>query len=272
MDDIDRLSLDFAVRHPDSFARILGRGPLDECEHIIESLPADRKAAIVARLPANRIRQLLESAQRQATDWLVDAPFDDAVTLLSRIPREDRLVLVNTIGDRDRRRQLLRHLQYPAHSVGSLVVDIPLRLTAGSPAKDVVDELRDLDTDARGPVVIVDAHGRYRGVLDRLQLLQRSPPTGRVDDYRIAVNALRPETPVAAVAMIDAWHSRNWVPVIDHRERVIGAVSREKVFRAVDSYPGSAAGRDDILLELLADFVYLCEDVLVKTVSRTDTT
>jgi Mg/Co/Ni transporter MgtE len=267
MDDIDRLSLDFAARHPDSFARILGRGAFDECETVIESLPADRKAAIVARLPADRIRQLLDSERHAVTDWLIDAPFGDVVALLSRISRERRLALVKNIGDPNRRRQLLRFLQYPAHSVGALAVDIPLRLTAESLAKDVVDELRELDADAAGPVVIIDANGRYRGVLDRLQLLLRNPPTGQVDDYRVAVKAVRPETPVTAAATIDAWHTRNWLPVIDYRDRVVGAVSREKVFRAAASYTGGAMGGGDVLLDLLADLVYLCETALLKAIS-----
>ena len=82
MDDIDRLSLDFAIRHPDSFARILGRGEFDESERVLERLPGDRKAAIAARLPATHIRQLLNSERQRPADWLVDAPFDDAIDVL----------------------------------------------------------------------------------------------------------------------------------------------------------------------------------------------
>ena len=272
MDEVDRLSLDFAVRHPDAFARILGRGAFDECERIIEGLPADRKAAIVARLPAMRIDKLLDSGRQRPADWLADAPVGDAVSLLSRIPRERRLELVNGLGNRDRKRQLLRHLQYPTHSVGALVANIPLRLNAESSAKEVVDELRELDTESRGPVVIVDADDRYLGILDRWQLLLRSPPTGQVKDYRIAVQPIRPETPLTAVAMIDAWHTRNWLPVIDHRDRVLGVVSRGQVFRAVEARPGSAAERGDILLDLLADLVSVCEAVLLKAISRNNAT
>ena len=272
MDEIDRLSLDFAVRHPDSFARILGRSELVECEQILESLPADRKAAIVARLPATRVRALLDSGRHRPQDWLVDAPFDDAVTLLSRVPRERRLALVNSLDDRDRQRRLLRHQQFPAHSVGALVGDIPLRLSAETLAKDVPDELRELDTDAQGPIVIVDAEGRYLGVLDRWRLLLRNPPTGQVRDYRVAVKSLRPETPVTAAVAIDAWHTRNWLPVVDHRDRVLGAVSREKVFRAASSQSEGIAGGGDTLLDLLADLVYLCDSLLLRTLSRKDTT
>lgn len=272
MDDIDRLSLDFAIRHPDSFARILGRGEFDECERILESLPRDRKAAIVARLPVTHIRQLLGSERHRPADWLVDAPFDDAVTLLSRIPRERRLALVNSLDDRERRRQLLRNQQYPVHSVGALVGDIPLRVAAESPAAEVLTELRGLDLDAQGPVVIVDSDGHYLGMLDRWRLLLRSPHSGSVKDYLVLVKALRPETPVTAVAMNDEWHTRNWLPVIDYQNRVLGAVSREKVLRAAGVHLQSEQRGVDIILDLLADLVYLCDKLLLKTFSRTDTT
>ncbi len=272
MTDIDRLSLDFAIRHPDSFARILGRGEFDESEHILESLPADRKAAIAARLPAAHIRRLLDSAGHRPADWLVDASFDDAVTLLSRIPRERRLALVNSLQDRDRQRRLLRNQQYPPHSVGALVGDIPLRVGADSPAAEVLAELRKLDPEAQGPVVIVDADGRYLGVLDRWRLLLRAVPSGSVRDYLISVKAVRPETPVTAAAMNDEWHARNWLPVIDHRNRVLGAVSREKVLRAAGMHAQSVQRGGDILLDLLGDLVHLCETLLLKTFSRKDAT
>ena len=270
MVDIDPLSLDFAARHPDLFARVVGRGDIDECARIIENLPPKRKAAIVARLPAPRIMHLLESTEHDPAQWLADAPFDDAVTLLSRIPRERRLALINSLSDRDRQRRLLRHQQYPAHSVGALVGDIPLRLDAESVVADVVAELRELDSDAQGPVVIVDADGRYLGVLDRWRLLMRSQPTGQVQDYLVAVKAVRPETPVTTVALDEEWHTRNWLPVIDNRYRVLGIVSREKVLRAAGADAVNAGGASDVLIDLLADLVYVCDAVLVKALSRRD--
>ncbi len=271
MADIDPLSLDFAVRHPDSFARVLGRGETDEIARIIDSLSPDRKASIIGRLPTPVIARLLES-ERQPAEWLVDAPFDDAVILLSRLPREKRLALVNRVEDRDRKRRLLRHEQYPAHTVGSLVSDVPRRLQAESAATDVVAELREPDAEARGPVVVVDADGRYLGVLDRWRLLLCDRPTGQVGDYLLDVRAVRPETPTATVVLDEQWHTRNWLPVIDHRDRVLGAVSRERVFRAAGAHFENVRGASDVLIDLLADLVHVCEAVLVKALSRRNVT
>jgi len=178
MDELDGLTLDFAARHPDSFARTLAQGATEDIERILESMPAALKASIVARLPAALIRMLLEVERHQPGNWLIDAPFDDAVMLLSRIPREKRLALVNSLHERDRRLQLLRLQQYPAHSIGALVADIALRISVDTPAAAVLAELRELDIAEQGPVVIVDAAGHYLGTLDRWRLLMRNPQSG----------------------------------------------------------------------------------------------
>ena len=136
----------------------------------------------------------------------------------------------------------------------------------------MLSELRQLDTEAQGPVVIVDSDKQFLGILDWWRLLLQNPVSGSVREYLITVKPVHPETPVIAAAANDEWHTRNWLPVVDHRDRVLGAVSREKVFRAAGSYAGSAAGGGDILLDLLADLVYMCEAVLLRAFSRTDPT
>lgn len=268
MTDIDRLSADFATRHPDLFAQVLGRGEFNQCEQIVASLPADKKAGIVARLPAPHIRQLLDSPDQQPVSWLADAPFDDAVNLLSRLSRERRLALVNGLADSDRQRDLLRQQQYPRHSIGALVADVPLLLAEVSQAKDVVNDLRGLDPDSIGPIVVVDIYGRYRGILDRWRLLLREPPVGQVEDFLIPLVPIRPESPVTAVSMDDEWHRRNWMPVVDHERRVLGVVSREKVMRAASDHADSAQRSGDFFLELLDDLVFLAERMLRALLTR----
>lgn len=257
MGDIDPLSLDFATRHPDSFARVLGRGDPEEGARILESLPAERKASIVARLPAARIQQLLNSGQHQPELWLAKAPFDEAVTLLSRIPAERRRALVDAVPDKERLKRLKQHQRYPAHCAGALVGDIPIRLGADSLAADVLAELRDLDADDPGSLVIVDKEGRYLGILDRWRLLMQSPPIGQVGDYLIEVKAVRPETPIVTLVQDEIWHSRHWLPVVDHRQRLLGGVSRQRVFRASGSQMAEAGRSSGGLFDLFDDLVHM---------------
>ena len=257
MTEIDPLSLDFATRHPDSFARVLGRGDLEESARMLESLPAELKASIVSRLPAARIQQLLNSGQHQPEAWLSEAPFDEAVTLLSRIPAERRRALVDAIPDKKRQRRLKQQQRYPAHCAGAHIGDLPVRLGTDSLAADVVAELRELDADDPGPLVIVDKDGRYLGMLDRWRLLMQNPPMGVVGDYLIEVKAVRPETPITTLANDEVWHARYWLPVVDHRQRLLGGVSRQRVFRASGAQMAAGGRSSDALFDLFDDLVHM---------------
>lgn len=170
MADTDILNADFARKHPDKFARLLGRGDANEISQVLNKLPKPVAASIVSRLPASRIDLLLSTGEADAGHWLADAPFNDAVALLSRIPRERSLVLVNSLKNRERRRRLLQYLKYPAHSVGALVTDAPVRVGSETQVEEVLAELRTFDRDKPRPVVVSHPDGTYCGVLDAWRL------------------------------------------------------------------------------------------------------
>ena len=267
MPELDPLSVDFAGRHPDAFARALARGDAGEASRVLERLPAEHRAAIAARLPAAQIKALLSSGEHRPEEWLARAPFDDAVNLLSRIPRDQRLAIVQSLDDRERKRQLLRHQHYPAHTVGALVGDLPMRVSAGTPAATVQAELRGLDAEDPGPLVVVDAAGHYVGMLNRWRLLVADDPTGPVSHYAREVKPVRPEVSIADVAMSDAWQERHWLPVVDHRGRVLGGVARARVFRAANAHVVRARRSSDFAAELFGDLVYLINAMLERALS-----
>lgn len=264
MADFDPLSLDFATRHPDSFARTISRAEPPEVAKLIAKLPESLRAGIIARLPGSHIEHLTAAAENRPAEWLAAAPFDDALSLLSRLPQEQRLDYINAVGNRERRQQLLRSQRYPAHSVGSLVGDLPIRISIEASAVHVLAELRRLDSDDPGPLVVVDDAGRYLGIIDRWRLLIGNPPAGLIKDYTISLAALLPETSVAAAAAMPEWHTRNWLPVVDHRRRVLGAVSRDKLFAAAAEHGDATRRSGNALLGLLTDVVYVLDGVLER--------
>jgi len=259
------LGTDFATRFPDSFARIAASHGVAEVDTVIRSLPVAVQATIVARLPAEQVVALLDTGDRDPAQWLVDARFEDAVTLLSRIPRERRLALINSVPDRERRRRLLRSQQYPSHSVGALVQDITFRLNADDQASDAIAALKSPGGRERGPLVVSDAVGRYVGLLDAWRLLTTDKVTGTLRNYLDEVSPLYPELPISAVRRDPAWHTHAWLPVVDRDNRVLGAVSRARVFGAAIETTDYASR--DVMLDLLQEFVrageWLSEQLLV---------
>lgn len=271
MAETDILNADFARKFPDKFARLLGRGEIDEIAQLLKRLPRPVAASIVARLPVTRIGALLASAQNEPENWLADAPFNDAVALLSRIPREQSLTLVNSVKNRERRRRLLQSLKYPAHSVGALVTDVPLRISADTPAPDVLAELRTLDHENPRPLVVVHPDGRYFGMLDSWRLLTGKQLAGPIGEYASPAPAIYPETSLATAILDPSWHNYNWLPVVDHELRILGGVSRYRVFSAASQHTKNARSGTDIMTILIEDVVYLFGALLTRSLSRRNT-
>lgn len=268
MTDLDPLSVDFAVRFPDTFVRTLLRTPDLDLDRVLASLPARDQAAVVARLPGQRIDEVLASGEHEAEAWLADGSFENAVALLSRIPREKRLKLVNSIKDRDRRQQLLRHQQYPAHSVGSLVGDIPMRFDAATPVIEALVELRELKGTDPGPLVIVDRQGRYQGILDTWKLLSRERPTGAIGDFLKPAPAVFPETSIVTAAASHDWDEHSWLPVVDQKRRVLGAVARARLLGAARALGREDGSANEIALNLLDELVFVLGDLLDNLMTR----
>lgn len=268
MHDTDILNADFARKHPDKFARLLGRGDANEITYVLNTLPKLIAASVMARLPASRIDLLLGAAEQDAGHWLADASFNDAVALLSRIPRERCLVLVNSLKNRERRRRLLQYLKYPAHSVGALVTDAPVRISSDTQVDDALAELRTMDSDTPRSVVVARPDGTYCGVLDVWRLLTGAAATGPIAEFVVEVPAIHPETSLAAAVMDPGWNDHSWLPVIDQERRILGGVSRASVFTAASKLSQDARPGRDILSVLIGDVVFLFGELLTQFLSK----
>ena len=256
MAEVDVLNADFARSDPDAFARILACGDADEINAVLERLSPALAASVIARLPVALIAALVDSDKETFNTWLVDAPIDTAISLLAQVPREISLALVNSLDDRVRRRRFLQYLRYPAHSVGALVSDVPLKFQSDMQAKQVVEDLRQRGGEDPGPAIVVLADGSYLGLLDMWRLLTSTAVTGSVRAYVHAASPLHAETPVASAITDPNWHEHNWLPVVDHEGRILGGVTRARLFGAIE-HRVSDRERSSLFTLLLSEVPYV---------------
>lgn len=268
MSDIDALNADFARKHPDAFANLVVRGEDEEINAVLNRLPPAIAVMVASRLPVSRMSKLLNDHEDAVGSWLADAPVDDAITLLGRIPRERCLALVNSLPDRERRRRFLQYLKYPSHSVGALVTDVPLKFAADIPAEKVLAELREIDTDTTGPAVVILSEGHYLGLLDVWKLYAGEAVTGPIRNYLIAAPPLYAETPAASAISDPSWHTYNWLPVIDHEQRVLGGVSRARLFAATKRQTSGRRRSAGVFEALSKDMLYVSGQLLDRAWAR----
>lgn len=271
MSDADPVVADFAAHHPESFARVLGHGTNDQVSGLVPTLPPESVASIVARLPASRLLALLESGEQSPQRWLQDAPFDDAVMLLSRMRRERRIALIDSVEDPARKRELLRHEQYPANTAGALLQDMFLRIDASKSLAAVVEDLRDPDREDLPLLVVVDSATRYVGILKPWQLISSRIPKRSLAELADPVPPISPETPVSGAAAHTGWLEHNLLPVVDSEQRVLGALSRKAVMHAAGQDTSNGAGPANFMMDLLGGLTNVLSDLLEGILARRTT-
>lgn len=271
MSDADALTTGFASRHPDAFARVLGRARSDEILVALGSLPDDLRARVVSRLPGPRLLEIIDVDAQVSVDWLKSASHDDAIAMLSRLPRERRLALVNALSDRSRKLRLLRQLRYPAHCVGSLVDDILQRVYVGTEASKALADLRASGTEEAWRIVAVDDNGRFAGSVDLWRLLASEKVSGTIAGYTLTISPILPETPIASAALRDEWLRYNWLPVVDHRGHVLGGVSRAHLLHAARGHASDRSDTGDFFALMLGDMAHVLGKLMENILSRRDT-
>ena len=271
MSDVDPVVAEFAATHPEAFARVLGQGANDQINELVRTLPSESVAAVAGRLPASRLLALLESGEHSPEQWLEDAPLDDAVMLLSRMRRERRFALINSIGNQARKRELLRHEQYPAHTAGALLQDVFLQIDVNSSLAAAIEEVRKVDGDDLPLMVVVNAAGHYAGVLRPWQLIGSRFSGKKVSDLAVMVSPISPETPITSAAAHAGWLDFNWLPVVDERQRVLGALSRKAIIRAAGQASTSRSAPANLTLDLLGGVTLVLGEFLEDILARRST-
>lgn len=229
MSELDQLTLTYARSFPDEFAVEASSAPRAELLSLLRSLPTELAVAIIARLSVNAFRDVCTELKTQLGGWLNGAGFDDNVALLIRLPRKEQSALVAAVTDHGLRRRLRQFLNFPAHSVGSLAIELPMRVSAETPLTEVLQELKSLGGRSETPVVVIGSQGEYSGVLDVWRLLTRDTDAGRVRDFNRWVNPVLPELSLKNARTLPQWLQHNWLPVVDHEKRVLGFVRREQI-------------------------------------------
>lgn len=229
MNKVDALSLQFAHDFPASFAKAIVRFGPDEVCALLNSMPNGIAAGVAARLSSNRLNTVLASGLAKPDAWLEAASFDDAVAILGLMPRERCMALVDSVENRVLRRRLRQYLSYPAHSVGSLVSGTLVRFQHDLAIKEIFLELQSHQAQTRPPAIVIEQDGKYLGLLRLWQVTVRGLGGGVARDFAEQVSPMRPETPLVNAMHAELWRNHQWLPVVDHEQRLLGVVSQHQI-------------------------------------------
>ncbi len=132
------------------------------------------------------------------------------------------------------RRTLERLVVYPRRTVGALVDPTVTRLQSATKLSRAIEMLRAGDQDELEWIWIVDDESRYVGLLDIGKALLSRSEQSRVEELTVPLEPLRAETSLVAARDIGEWVRHPELPVVDHKNHLLGALSRQRLIEALE--------------------------------------
>ncbi|MEX0900097.1 MAG: hypothetical protein WD081_05340 [Gammaproteobacteria bacterium] len=263
------LCVAYARQSPGELAAFLVALGDDAIPQTLARLPDAEAAALVAHLPrAPAARVLGAQRDERIVEWLEEAALDDALAIALQLDEGRRTRVLDALPDRRKREALKRLLIYPQTAVGALADPTAVRLDASLPLGEALAILRVDRTGAERSVWLVDGTGRYVGLLDSSQALIAKSETQKLADLCISVRAIRADTIIADAGDYPDWQRYSELPVVDHLDHLLGALSRERLVAALGTNAPREAGLTDVVGELTTQYFHVMGSALGELFGR----
>jgi len=203
---------------------------------VVAALDDERLADILQELPEDDQVELLHSLEdERAADVLEAMDDDDAADLLGDLSAADQQRLLELM-EPDEAEPVRRLLSYGDYTAGGMMTAEPVVLLPDATVAEALALVRnpELSPALAAQVFVVrppqaTPTGRFLGTA-HLQRLLREPPAALVSGLvEKDTGALRPDTPIDEVTRHLATYNLVAAPVVDERERLLGAVSVDDV-------------------------------------------
>lgn len=242
MSEVPELTLDFLGKHTREAAQVLQSLPLSSCGDFLMTVPSALAAKLVEYMPFDRVALLITAMPApEAKRILENMNAGDAAAALRLVsgPSLDRLLAELP----ETKRKMFRHQkQYPAHTVGAWMDAGPIEIGETLNIVDIRRWLRQQNRSLEHGLFIVTPQGRVSGVLtlSQLALAKNSLPVRKL--MTTGIQPLADRAQLESVRNLDDWERFTALPVINHKQKLVGALTRRNLERALSlSQPASAS-------------------------------
>ncbi len=232
MADAEGLSQIFMRSHPAEAARVLESVESAEAGVLLARVPARVGAPVLAAmLPNAAARSLAGLADEEALALLGELGTQPVVAVLRNLaePRRSRLIdglpTVAALASK-----LL--MGYVEDSVGAWTDPDVLALPGTTNAADTLERMRHVEATLQR-VFVIGANGVFEGWVT-LSVVLRAPAGASLASIMITPEAVLPaQTPLAGALAHPGWSRASLLPVVESGGRLVGALTRDALSRAV---------------------------------------
>ena len=232
--------MEFAAEmHPSDIADLVAAVESEELQlEILRTLPTELASDTLAEMEEYEDRaELLSSLDaKRGTALLQDLPDDDAADLLGEMEPDDRDRMLAALPTEDavEIRDLLR---YGEETAGGLMTTALVSVTAGSSARDAIDEVRRQGREVEGfyTVFVVDERNRLEGTVPIAHLILSDPEDPVAALVQPAAAVVHPDTDQEEVGRVMGRYNLVSVPVVGRGGVLLGRITFDDVIDVIEA-------------------------------------
>ena len=233
---VDSLMATLDTLRPADLANVLQDLPGKRRLEVARNLDDQRLADVLEELPEDDRVQILTGLDLpRAADILEEMEPDDAADLLSELPPERAAALLEEV-EPEEAEDLRRLLSYDDLTAGGMMNPEPILLPPDATVAEALARVRapEISPSLAAQVYVVrppldTPSGKYIGVA-HFQRLLREPPSKLVSAVvDSSFEPVGPQAPLTTVTRYFATYNLVALPVVDERDRLLGAVTVDDV-------------------------------------------
>ena len=227
MTNSPQLALAYITKSPASAGRVLSSMPPDASAAFIEQIPTKHAVKLVANMqPATAARIMRNVDGKAAANIFRDLNLGKSSAVVRQMDRKTRDQFLSKLSKRTRI-ALQKSLSFAPGTVGAHMINTVATLSQTDSVKSALDTIRQSDRDYIDVVFILNDTGNLVGVVSSAVAL-RHPETAQLsqilDASCVQVSAHNKLDVIADPAL---WQDFTYLPVVNRRREVIGAISRK---------------------------------------------
>lgn len=230
------LVLDFAVRHPQEFSRVLSGLDNDCAVQVLMLLPTEALVPVAAHLSQQNTAAIFEEYEiGQLAQMLDSASMDDASRIVYRLPAPQRTDVLALISNSRKKKVLTQFARLEANTVGELAdkdfLWFPSSMSVGQVRSSIQSAT---DRDAVESAIVLNDDETVLGLLDYIGLTQ-AESNDVVGNCVLHTRLVPAEARPHGVVYFDDWHRVNRLPIVDLKLNPIGVLRWGQLAELADS-------------------------------------
>ena len=243
MNEVPELTLEFLRKHPQDAARVLQSLSTEVCCDFIQTISPALAAELIQNMSFDRAALQFASLPALAAAAIIEKmKTADAVVILRLISGPKLEALLGELPE-GKRKIFRNQTRFPAHTVGAWMDASPIEIGETLTVEDARRSLRRQNRVFEYDLFVVDFQGTVTGMvpLSRLALAKSSDTISKLMTKEF--KRIQDRDNLESVRNLEEWDRHIALPVINHRQQLVGVLLRRSLDKALSLRgPNAATG------------------------------